>query len=74
MLTRWVLPLGFLLLGILILSGVLLKEIPPQTGLRTLLGVVVILLGVHRFVVSRTPKSDRRRYGGEYSRPWGNEK
>lgn len=71
LLTRWILPLGFAVLGILILSGVILTEIPPKTGLRTLLGSVVILLGVHRFVVSRSvkPRADRR-FGGERNRPW----
>jgi hypothetical protein len=71
LLTRWILPLGFSVLGILILSGVILTEIPQGTGLRTLLGVVVILLGVHRFVASRSvkPRTDRR-FGGERNRPW----
>ncbi len=70
MITRWILPIGFVILGVLILSGVLLKQIPRETGLRPIMGVVVILLGIHRFVVSRTPRADRRSYGGEFGRPW----
>jgi len=70
MLTRWILPVGFVVLGVLILSGQILTAIPRETGLRPIMGVVVILLGVHRFVVSRSPKGDRRRYGGDQSRPW----
>ena len=71
LLARWMLPLAFAVLGILILGGVILTEIPPKTGLRTLLGVVVILLGVHRFVASRSVKVRHdRRFGGERNRPW----
>jgi len=69
-LVRWVLPVAFVIIGILILAGQLLQEIPSGTGLRAIMGVVVILLGVHRFVVSRTPRRDERRYGGELRRPW----
>ncbi|MCC6477395.1 hypothetical protein IT157_10115 [bacterium] len=70
-LVRWILPLAFLVLGVMILSGAILKELPPNTGLRTLLGVVVILLGVHRFVASRSVKVRHdRRFGGHRNRPW----
>ena len=70
MITRWILPLAFVVLGVLILTGTILKQIPRETGLRTIMGVTVILLGIHRFVVSRTPRGDRRRFGGDHSRPW----
>lgn len=70
MITRWILPAAFAVLGVLILTGTLLKELPKGSGLRPIMGVTVILLGIHRFVVSRTPKGERRRYGGDYGRPW----
>ncbi|MBK6910672.1 MAG: hypothetical protein IPK53_14435 [bacterium] len=70
MLVRWLLPLAFVVLGVLILSGTILKQIPRETGLRTIIGVVVILMGVHRFVASRMPRGEHRRYGGSYRRPW----
>jgi hypothetical protein len=70
--TRWVLPLAFLAIGIAILSGLILNQIPNQTLLRPIMGVVVILLGVHRFVASRmvSKPAERRRFGGERHRPW----
>ncbi|MCB9366863.1 MAG: hypothetical protein H6508_06785 [Calditrichaeota bacterium] len=70
MITRWILPVSFLIIGILILTGDLLQQLPKETGLRPIMGIVVILLGVHRFVVSRTPKPLDRRFGGEHRRPW----
>jgi hypothetical protein len=70
MITRWILPVSFLIIGILILTGDLLQQLPEETGLRPIMGIVVILLGVHRFVVSRTPKARERRFGGEHRRPW----
>lgn len=70
MLTRWILPIGFVLLGILILTGNLLQQVPSETGLRTIMGIVVILLGVHRFVAARAVKPQERRFGGEHRRPW----
>ncbi|MCB1059134.1 MAG: hypothetical protein KDB65_02790 [Calditrichaeota bacterium] len=70
MITRWILPVAFVVIGVMILTGNLLQQIPQGTGLRTVMGIVVILLGVHRFVVSRAPKSQERRFGGEHRRPW----
>ena len=73
LITRWVLPIGFTLIGIAILSGVLLTQLPKNTLLRPVMGIVVILLGVHRFVVSRMKVSPRdRRFGGDRTRPWEN--
>ena len=68
---RWVLPIVILAIGIAIFSGSILPQIPQRTGLRPLLGAVVVLFAVYRFAASRTPRtSDRRRFGGERSRPW----
>ncbi|MFZ5434655.1 MAG: hypothetical protein ACOZB3_12885 [Calditrichota bacterium] len=70
-LSRWVLPIAFAGIGIAILSGMILRTIPADTGLRPILGIVVILMGVHRFVAARSmKKSDRRPYGGERQKPW----
>jgi hypothetical protein len=71
-LTRWILPVAFVAIGIAIFSGWLLSEIPKQTYLRPILGAVAVLLGVHRYVASRVgPRApQRRRYGGERHRPW----
>ncbi|MBL0060004.1 MAG: hypothetical protein IPP40_00490 [bacterium] len=70
MITRWILPLAFVVLGVLILTGTILRQIPRGTGLRAIMGITVILLGIHRFVVSRTQRGDRRRFGGTHRRPW----
>ncbi len=68
---HWVLPIAMVAVGIAIFAGVILPQIPSHTGLRALLGVVVILFGVYHFTSVRTPKGpDRRRYGGEIRRPW----
>ncbi|MDD5088652.1 MAG: hypothetical protein PHI18_07635 [bacterium] len=70
-LSRWVLPVAFVGIGSSILFGFLFPAIPASTGLRPILGIVVILMGVHRFVVSRYVKPhDRRPYGGEHRKPW----
>jgi hypothetical protein len=70
----WVLPVAFLVIGIAILTGLIFKEIPEGTFLRPVIGMVVILLGVHRFVASRMSiaPSERRRFGGGRQRPWEN--
>jgi len=70
LLVRWVLPIAFVAIGIAVLFGWILRDLPPSSGLRLMIGVVVILLGVHRFVASRTASRDRRRFGGERDRPW----
>lgn len=71
LLTRWILPIAFGAVGIAIFAGWIIPVLPNNAGLRIMLGLVAILLGVHRFVASRTmTKQDRRRYGGERNRPW----
>lgn len=71
MITRWVLPIAMIAIGIAILSGALLTNLPGQTALRVMIGVVAILLGIHRFVAARMARpDDRRRFGGERRRPW----
>ncbi len=70
-LLRWVLPIAILAVGIAIFTGALLPQIPRGTGLRTLLGLVVILFAIYRFVAARIPKAPaQRRFGGEIRRPW----
>ena len=70
-LMHWVLPIVLVAVGIAIFAGGILLQIPRQSGLRPLLGAVVVLFGIYRFVMARTPKGpDRRRYGGEVRRPW----
>lgn len=70
-LSRWVLPVAFVGIGSAILFGLLFPAIPASTGLRPILGIVVILMGVHRFVASRSAQPrDRRPYGGERRKPW----
>jgi uncharacterized membrane protein YfcA len=67
----WIMPIAFVIIGIAITTGFLLKQIPDDTLLRPVMGVVVILLGIHRFVVSRMPVKPRERhYGGDRTRPW----
>lgn len=70
-LLRWVLPIAILAVGIAIFTGTLLTLIPRGTGLRTLLGLVVILFAIYRFVAARIPQApSKRRFGGEFRRPW----
>jgi hypothetical protein len=70
-LMHWVLPIVLVAVGIAIFTRSILPQIPRQAGLRPLLGIVVLLFGVYRFVAARMPRSaDRRRYGGEVQRPW----
>ena len=70
-LSRWVLPVAFVGIGSAILTGLLFPAIPAATGLRPILGIVVILMGVHRFAAARHVKpSNRRSYGGERRKPW----
>jgi hypothetical protein len=72
-LTRWILPISMVGIGIAILTGVIMPDLPGVTGLRLMVGLVCILLGIHRFVAARMvrPDSDRnRRYGGQSQRPW----
>lgn len=70
---RWLLPVAFIGIGIAVLAGLLLPNLPAGTGIRPMVGIVAILLGVHRFVASRTvAHSSRRVYGGERRKPWEN--
>jgi hypothetical protein len=70
-LTQWILPIAFVAVGIAILAGRMLPQLPETSGLRITLGVVALLLGVHRFLASRTmSRARRRRFGGERERPW----
>jgi hypothetical protein len=72
---RWILPITLVGIGIAIFSGLLLRELPAGSGLRLMLGLICALLGVHRFVASRSVRSPgRRRYGGGFHRPWEHDK
>ncbi len=70
LLSRWVLPIAFAAIGIAIFTGALLPQLPEGSGLRTLLGLVVILFAAHRFVASRALTGHQRRFGGGRARPW----
>ena len=71
LIVRWIMPVAFVIIGIAIMTGVMLPQLPDGTLLRPVMGIVVILLGVHRFAVSRMSVSPReRRYGGDRPRPW----
>lgn len=64
-------PIAFVIIGIAIITGLILPQIPDETLLRPVMGIVVVLIGVHRFVVSRMPVAPQeRRYGGDRTRPW----
>jgi hypothetical protein len=68
---RWVLPIAILAVGIAIFTGALLPQLPRGTGLRTLLGLVVMLFGIYRFAAARMQNvPSHRRFGGEHPRPW----
>ena len=70
-LTRWILPIAFVAVGIAILAGWMFPQLPEPSGLRLVLGIVAVMLGVHRFVASRTTsRASRRRFGGRRPRPW----
>jgi hypothetical protein len=71
-LSRWVLPIAMVAIGIAILSGYLIPNIPGQSGLRMMMGLVAVLLGVFRFFLSRTAAREpkQRRFGGQRRRPW----
>jgi hypothetical protein len=71
-LSRWVLPIAMVAIGIAILSGYLIPALPGQTGLRTMMGLVAILLGLFRFFLARTQSAGPapRRFGGQRHRPW----
>jgi hypothetical protein len=71
LITHWILPIFLVLIGLAIMSGNLIAQIPEGTLLRPIMGIVVILLGVHRFVASRIKHQPRdRRFGGDRNRPW----
>jgi hypothetical protein len=58
--------------GIALLAGWVTPDFPAGNNLKNLLGWVVILLGIHRWVASRYSGSlsERRRYGGDRTNPW----
>ncbi|HEY3294684.1 MAG TPA: hypothetical protein VGL38_04565 [bacterium] len=74
--SQWVLPIAMIAIGIAILTGVLIPTLPAGSSLRFMFGLVAILLGVLRFVSSRSqrrgPPDDRRRFGGPRKFPWEN--
>ncbi|MBU0691270.1 hypothetical protein KKC97_07465 [bacterium] len=64
-------PIAFAIIGAAIMTGYMLPQLPDGTLLRPIMGMVVILIGVHRFVVSRMPAApSERRFGGDRPRPW----
>ena len=70
-LMHWILPIALVAVGIAILAGWMFPQLPEPSGLRPVLGIVAVLLGVHRFLASRTTsRANRRRFGGERPRPW----
>jgi hypothetical protein len=72
---RWILPIALVGIGIAVFFGLLLREMPAGTGLRFMLGLICVLLGVYRFAAARTERpASRRRYGGSFHRPWENDK
>lgn len=71
MLSQWILPIAMVAVGIAIFTGLILQQIPATTGLRPILGLVALLLGIHRFIMTRVKRDeDERRYGGGRRRPW----
>ena len=70
---RWLMPAVLVLVGIAVLTGFLLPDnTPTRTLLRPMLGLIVVIVGINRFVAARmtSPTSRRRRFGGERQRPW----
>jgi len=64
-------PIAFVIIGVAIITGYMLPQLPNGTFLRPVMGFVVVLLGIHRFVVSRTPAAPRdRQFGGDRPKPW----
>ena len=53
--------IGFVTLGIAILFGWLFPQIPSSTGLRLILGLVVIMMGIYRFVSGGGAYSNREK-------------
>jgi hypothetical protein len=70
-LTRWILPIALVGIGIAIFAGWIMPDLPGARGFRPMIAMVVILLGIHRFVASRAVRDEkRRRFGGPGPRPW----
>lgn len=64
-------PVAFVAIGIAIMTGAMLPQLPEGTMLRPVMGIVVMLIGIHRFVVSRVRAAPRERpFGGDRPRPW----
>ncbi len=53
---------GFVVFGIAILMGWLFPQIPSETGLRFMLGLIVIMMGIYRFVSGGAYSNRERRY------------
>lgn len=70
---KWVLPIVFAGIGIAVLAGWILPQIPRGLGVRFMIGLIAVLMGIYRFAAARTPRSPRRRYGGNRERPWEKE-
>jgi len=51
----------FLGVGIAILMGWLFPQIPSRTGLRFMLGLIVIMMGIYRFVSGGAYSNRERR-------------
>ncbi len=74
LIVKWIMPIAFVTIGLAIMTGNMLPQIPDNTLLRPVMGIVVILIGVHRFVVSRMQVTPRERpFGGDHPRPWDNQ-
>lgn len=69
--THWLMPAVFVLAGIALLAGWVRPGLLLDPTLRLTMGLVVILLGLQRFVTARQEKTvSRRRFGGVFHRPW----
>ena len=69
---KWLVPISLVAIGIAVLSGFILKNVPGQGFFRQTFGLVIILIGVYRYFAARIPKvgAPRRRFGGVRKRPW----
>jgi hypothetical protein len=71
LLNKWLMPALFVVAGIALFMGWLLPALGGGTGLRQILGLVVILFGLQRAAQARIPRqTGRRRFGGGRRRPW----
>jgi hypothetical protein len=65
----YILGTVMLITGVLVLSGVLFRfqTVPPEGGnmLRTVFGIVLVLYGLYRLVLTEMQRRERRRGGEE---------